>query len=162
MSRPQRTSAAGRARVATRLDVRRYGSGLQQGFSLLEMIAAILLLAVAFMALMQVLGSSARLTSQAAQRSQAALWARSLLDSSYVLEPIRAGTSEGRFDSDYRWHLEVSRATPSGGAMDNAPVQLYQCDLDVLWGKPPYQRSAHFSTLRASSPLNNNTQGAPL
>jgi len=124
----------------------------QRGFSLIEVIAAILLLAVAFTALMQVAGGSMRLTSQAAQRSEAALWARSLLDSVYTVEPIHAGSSDGRFNANYRWHLDVSQVTPSGAAGQVAPIQLYQLDLDVRWGQSPHERSARFSTLRAASP----------
>lgn len=123
----------------------------QRGFSLIEMIAAILLLALAFTALLQVLGGASRLTSQAAQRDRAALLARSLLDSRFVLEPIQAGSSEGRFDQQYRWRMSVTRASPPGSGNDT-PVQLYRLDVDVLWGQAPDERHARFSTLRAATP----------
>ncbi len=128
-----------------------------RGFSLIEMIAAILLLALAFTALLQVLGGASRLTSQAAQRDRAALLARGLLDSSFVLEPIHTGDSEGRFDQQYRWHMSVTQATPSGSG-EQTPVQLYRLDVDVLWGQAPNERHARFSTLRAATP---NLPGSP-
>jgi len=127
-----------------------------KGFSLLEVIAAILLLAIAFTALMQVAGGAIGLTQNAADYSRAALWARSLLDTADVVAPLRPGRSEGRFDAQYRWRLTV---TPSeagqGPAMPFArpvqpaqPVQALKLDLDVLWGEGRRERSAHFSTLR--------------
>jgi general secretion pathway protein I len=120
------------------------------GFSLLEVIAAVLLLAVTFAALMQVAGGSIRLTQNAAAHSQAALWARSLLDSAFVLDPLHSGSSEGRFDAHYRWRLQVTPWTAAG--VDAAsPLRLYRLDLDVLWGQAPHEQSAHFSTLRAIS-----------
>jgi general secretion pathway protein I len=120
-----------------------------RGFSLLEVIAAILLLAVAFAALLAVAGSSLDLTARAGERSEAALWARSLLDSAFVLEPIQEGTREGRFDERYRWKLKVAPWRPDGAAGGGNPLlQMYRLDLTVYWGPSGHEREASFSTLR--------------
>ncbi|WP_266156357.1 type IV pilus modification PilV family protein [Dyella silvatica] len=118
-----------------------------RGFSLLEVIAAILLLAITFAALMQVAGSSIGLTNNAADHAQAALWARSLLDIVDVEAPLQPGNSEGRFNAQYRWHLKVAPWNP-GNANADSQLRLYKLDLDVLWGSRVHERSAHFSTLR--------------
>ena len=97
-------------------------SGSQQGFSLLEVIAAIMLLAIAFTALMKVAGASISLTHNAAEHSQAAMRARSLLDSAFVGEPITPGSSSGKFDQQYRWQLNVTPWNQSGNAAPDAPL----------------------------------------
>ena len=129
-----------------------------RGFTLLEVIAAIMLLAIAFAALMQVAGGSIRLSQNASAHSEAALWARSLLDTAFTTEPIKPGSSSGRFDQRFRWSLDV---TPwrVAGASPNATLQLYQLDLDVMWGSSSHPRSAHFRTLRLASaaPAGGNT-----
>ena len=122
-----------------------------KGFSLLEVIAAVLLLGIAFAALMRVAGGAAQLTQKAAQRSEAAMRARSLLDSAFVLEPIRLGASSGKFDKDYRWQMQVSSFNPSGKPVPDAPLRLYQIDVDVQWGVSSRPQRAHFSTLRLVS-----------
>ncbi|GAB2563154.1 prepilin-type N-terminal cleavage/methylation domain-containing protein [Dyella jejuensis] len=124
-----------------------------RGFSLLEVIAAILLLAITFAALMEVAGGSIRLSQNAAEHTQAALWARTLLDTRFTLDPIQTGTSEGHFDNRYRWRLQV---TPWVGPGVTAPAtpyafQMYKLDLDVMWGTAPFDHTAHFSTLRIGS-----------
>ncbi len=138
-------------------------SGSQQGFSLLEVIAAIMLLAIAFTALMKVAGASISLTHNAAEHSEAAMWARSLLDSAFVGEPIRPGISSGRFDSQYRWQLDVTPWNAPGAAGPAAPLRLYQLDLAVMWGPAVHPRSAHFRTLRlsAADADADNTQASP-
>lgn len=123
----------------------------QRGFSLLEVIAAIMLLAIAFTALMKVAGASIRLSQNAAAHSEAALHARSLLDTAFVTTPIKPGSTSGRFDQRFRWRLKVTPWTPSAATQPNKPLQLYQLDLDVMWGPPAHQRSAHFRTLRLAS-----------
>ncbi|HEX5304869.1 MAG TPA: prepilin-type N-terminal cleavage/methylation domain-containing protein [Dyella sp.] len=122
------------------------------GFSLIEVIAALLLLAITFTALMKVAGGAIGLTQHAAQRSEAAMWARSLLDSAFVTEPIRAGTSRGEFDQQYRWQLQVTPWSPAGKPVPNAPLQLYQLDLQVSWSGAGHDQVAHFSTLRLALP----------
>jgi general secretion pathway protein I len=134
----------------------------QQGFSLLEVIAAIMLLAIAFTALMKVAGASISLSHNAAEHSQAAMRARSLLDSVFVGEPIKSGSSSGKFDQQYRWQLNVTPWNQSSNAAPGASLHLYQLDLDVLWGPLAHPRSAHFRTLRLGGPdAANNMQAAP-
>jgi len=108
-------------------------------------IAAIMLLAIAFTALMKVAGSSINLTQNAADHSEAAMWARSRLDSAFVGEPLKPGTTSGRFNDKFRWQLQV---TPWGSNPTTTSLRLYQLDLDVLWGPQVHPRSAHFRTLR--------------
>jgi general secretion pathway protein I len=122
----------------------------QRGFSLLEVIAAIMLLAVAFTALMKVAGSAISLTQNAAEHSEAAMWARGKLDSAFVGESLKPGSSSGQFNAKFRWQLDVTPWNQVGAAPPNAPLHLYQLDLDVLWGPPGHPRSAHFRTLRLS------------
>jgi len=128
------------------------GARPQQGFSLLEVIAAIMLLAIAFTALMKVAGASISLSHNAAAHSEAAMWARSLLDSAFVGEPIRPGSRSGQFNPQYRWQLEVTSWNPGGPARPDAPLQLYQLDLTVAWGSSAHPRTAHFRTLRLGTP----------
>lgn len=123
-----------------------------RGFSLIEVIAALLLLAITFTALMKVAGGAIGLTQHAAQRSEAAMWARSLLDSAFVTEPLRAGTRSGTFNKQYRWQLQVTPWNPGGKPVPNAPLQLYQLDLDVRWNGAGHDQVAHFSTLRVGVP----------
>ncbi|PWK86780.1 prepilin-type N-terminal cleavage/methylation domain-containing protein [Fulvimonas soli] len=132
-----------------------------RGFSLLEVVAAMLLLAIAFAALMQVAGGAIRLSGSAADYSRAALWARSLLDGAFVLEPLQPGSRSGRFDGRYRWQLDVRPWRPAQEANappgPASPLVLYRLDLAVSWGAAGRERVARFSTLRvASAPANGN------
>jgi len=133
----------------------------QHGFTLLEVIAAIMLLAIAFAALMQVAGGSIRLSQNASEHSEAALWARSLLDTAFTTEPVKAGTTSGRFDQRYSWQLQVTPWRPADAA-PNTPLQLYQLDLEVMWGASVHPHSAHFRTLRLASapPAGDNAQAS--
>jgi general secretion pathway protein I len=131
-----------------------------RGFSLIEVIAAILLLAIAFGALMEVAGGSIRLSQNAAEHSEIAMWARTLLDTRYAMDPIQPGVSEGHFNDRYRWRLQVSPWVVPGvpPAANGNSMQMYRLDLDVMWGVVPFEHHAHFSTLRIGS----NTPATPV
>lgn len=132
------------------------------GFSLLEVIAAILLLAIAFAALMKVAGGSMNLSSRAAEISRADMWAQSKLDGLGVAEPVRAGDDKGDFDLDYRWRMRVTRWTEPSVPADST-LTLYRVELDVQWGDMRSPRSARYVTLRAvdEKPLPAPVRGAP-
>lgn len=124
-----------------------------RGFSLLEVIAAILLLAITFAALMEIAGGSIRLSQSASEHSQVALWARTLLDTRFTLDPMQPGVSQGRFNDRYRWRLQVAPWVGPGVELSDNPnyLRMYRLDLDVTWGVVPFEHHAHFSTLRIGS-----------
>ena len=136
----------------------------QSGFSLIEMVAAFLVFAIAIGILMQILATSMHNTRQSSDYTMAALGAQSKLDIVGVGSPIEAGSSNGRFDDDYSWKLDVQQVDPQSvepppqqyanagmsaqnqgnsrmttsagnpGALQVAPFDLYQIDLTVFWG----------------------------
>ncbi|SFK38200.1 type IV pilus modification PilV family protein [Rhodanobacter glycinis] len=128
---------------------RRLRARRQGGFSLLEVIAAILLLAITFAALMQVAGGAIGLTRRAAAHDEAAMWARSKLDSAFVLDAPKPGVTAGRFDKDYRWRLQVTPWT-AAGVSQGGMMRLYRLDLEVMWGTASHPNRARFTTLRAA------------
>jgi general secretion pathway protein I len=144
----------------------------QRGFTLLEVMVAFVILAVALGLLLGMLSRGLRQVAQSGNETEASLHAQSLLDALGTLEPIEPGTRDGQFDGGrYRWHLQVDAAPdpappppPPDGAPQpdpgaGAPV-LYRAVLDVDWGaRAPAQR-LRFSTLRLRSPQGGEGAGA--
>ncbi|KJV33765.1 prepilin-type N-terminal cleavage/methylation domain-containing protein [Luteibacter yeojuensis] len=118
----------------------------QAGFSLLETIAAILLLALAFGAVMHVAGAATNLTSHARELNRVAMFADETLASVGKRDALREGVQRGWYDSRYRWQLTTRRndAFPAR----TPDLHLYRIDLDILWRDGGSERRAHFATLR--------------
>lgn len=132
--------------VATR--VRR----VQRGYTLIEVIAAFALLALALTLLLGSLSGALRQVRGAADRGQAALHARSLIDQVGVGEPLRAGTRTGELeDGRYRWTLDIARwrdPVATGGAVDPAAPQLLEVRLALQWGEGGPRERLQLRTLR--------------
>ena len=127
----------------------------QRGFTLIEIVVAFAILALGLGIAMQIAGGAMRNARQAATRTDAALYAQSLLDTVGVGERIEEGGSSGDFDEQFRWELdaqkyEVESESPLEPGM--APVQLYRLELRVTWEAGGKEQEARFSTLRALTP----------
>ncbi len=145
----------------------------QRGFTLIEAIAAFVLLSLFLGILMSALSTAMRQTVRAEQESLAAQWAQSKLDLVGIGEKLETGDSEGRFDDAFEWRMTVEeyepvRDEPLAIPLDPATLgmNLYRVDLVVAWGRGASEREAHFTTLRAYSPdqavLFNNPDGSGL
>jgi len=118
------------------------------GFTLLEILVAFVVFALAFSVVLELLSASLNQTRRAREFTQAALWAKSMMDRVGVEDKLKEGRDAGEFDSTYRYELNVSEyqlptaAAPQAGLYQ--PLQMYKVHLRVIWGK----RQADFNTLK--------------
>lgn len=130
-----------------------------RGFTLLEVLAALALLAIGFAIGLSALGRAMGNTSRAAALTAATLDAQTLLDGAGLLTPLREGVERGRFDDGMQWELRVRKYLPQQPPAANtfgAPqpvvpasgIDLFQLDLDVHYGAG---RVLHLATLRAQA-----------
>jgi general secretion pathway protein I len=122
-----------------------------RGFSLLEVIAAIALLAICFGALMRVASASLNLASRASGYTRSAMWANSLLDRVFVVDFPSEGVSHGDFDADYSWTMRVSSPEDASAQPTSVPIHLYRIDLDIAWREGGRELGSHYTTLRTVS-----------
>lgn len=127
----------------------------QRGFTLIEIVVAFAILALGLGIAMQIAGGAMRNARQAATRTDAALYAQSLLDSVGVGERLEEGGTSGDFDEMFHLDLdaqkyEIESETPIEPGL--APVQLYRLELRVTWEAGGKEQEARFTTLRALTP----------
>jgi general secretion pathway protein I len=133
--------------------------GRVRGFTLIEIVVAFSILALGLGIAMQIATGALRNARVAAQRTEAALYAQSLLDGAGVGERLEEGESHGDFGDDYRWTLIVDKheveLEGAGTGIDPGmtPIQLYRLELVVTWGRDrEHEQEARFVTLRALTP----------
>lgn len=142
----------------------------QAGFSLLEMLAAFSIMAIALGVLMRVFGGATRSARIAEEYSRAVIAAESVLDDVGVETPLAPGVTEGRFGEEFRWILRIApvpipaleqqmgpnNAPPTGSPL--AGLKLFAVDASVVWGEGEEPREVTLSTLRL---FNENPTGGP-
>jgi general secretion pathway protein I len=142
-----------------------------RGFTLLEVLLAFTLLAVAMGLLISSLGGGLRQVAEAEYETEAALHAQSILDGLGTLQPIRVGTADGESaDGRFRWTMSVEEiedpaprdalaAAPDAIAVPlEGQVRVLRVLLDVKWGAGTERQTLHFVTLRVRTP---EAEGTP-
>ena len=124
----------------------------QRGFTLIEVVVAFALLALALTFLLGSLSGAARQVRIASDSSRATLHAQSLLAQVGVGETLQPGRRQGDYDAGrYRWVLDIAPYVdplipPSPLSNPSAP-RLLQLTLAMEWGDGPGQRM-QWQTLR--------------
>ncbi len=112
----------------------------QRGYTLLEVIVAFALLALALTVLLGILSGAARQVRGSSDAARAALYAQSLLAQVGAGEVIAPGQRDGEFeDGRYRWQLRIAPwRDPSIAAarqqVDPNAAGLFEVTLAVEWG----------------------------
>lgn len=138
---------------------------LASGFTLIEVLAAIALLAIAFAVALGALGRSAQNAARSTALDTAVERAQTLLSAQGLASPLRNETLSGHFDDGMDWTLAV-HALPrpqarsgdagngvvlqQGGVMmaQAAAIDVYQLDIAVQYGAG---RTLRLSTQRAQA-----------
>ena len=137
-----------------------------RGFTLIEVIIAFALLALALTLLLGSMSGAAKQIRHADDAGRATLHAQSMLTQLGVGEALQPGRSDGELDNGrYRWSLVITPFVdplkPAAPALDVSAPRLLHVDLAVGWGESAGQQ-LHWQSLRlAPADLNQTATAVP-
>ena len=119
----------------------------EAGFTLVEVVVALAILALSLAVLLNVISNGLRQTDRAKKMAQAGSLAQSLLSKLGTEVPIQEGLTSGEFPEGFRWRVRAERY---GDAEDRQdwPVAGYTISIEILWGDASAERSIALNTLR--------------
>lgn len=128
--------------------------GRDSGFTLLEVMVALAILAVAMGVILQLFSTGLKGGRLAERRAVAALLAQSKLAAVGVESPLEEGQSEGRFERDYRWRVAIAPYQEQGReTLPEGGPAAYEVVVTVSWGDPDRAESSlSLATLRLAAP----------
>ena len=121
--------------------------GDETGFTLVEVIAAFAILALAFGVLMTVISNGLRQSAQAERAAEASAVAQSLLARVGTEVVLATGQRSGRNDNGLSWRLRTDPYREAG-ERPQGPIYAYRVTAEVLWQDGVQNRSVTLSTLR--------------
>lgn len=125
--------------------------GRERGFTLIEVMAAFMVFALLFGVVLQILSTSIGNTRMSGDYTQAALWAQSKLDVLGLERMLEPGVSQGSFNDEFAWTMEVTETEVIDergiDMQEELPIALYHVRLTVEWAEG--RRQATFQTLRS-------------
>lgn len=108
------------------------------GFTLVETVVALAILALSLGVLYQSFGWSTRRTAALANNEAAWLAAQSLLAEIRSRPTLQPGTTDGEWPNGLRWITQVD--TYGAATSTTRLIQPYAVTIDVRWGERPAQR----------------------
>lgn len=131
------------------------GVGRARGFTLIEVLVAFAILALALGVLLQVFSGGLKNARVSQAYTTAALLAESKLAAVGAEEPLAEGQSAGRFDDRFQWRVDVRPYEEAGGSSaadpDAWPVSAFEVAVTVSWDEGDEERSVSLSTLRLAA-----------
>lgn len=129
----------------------------QRGYTLIEVIVAFAVLALALTLLLGTLSGGVRQVRTSADAGRAALHAQSLLADIGVSEVLQPGHREGELDGGvYRWQLDVQpfvdSQRPADVAQGVGTPRLLELQLSLQWGEGGPAQRLQVRTLRLVQP----------
>lgn len=121
------------------------------GFTLLETLVALSVLAISLGITYQVFSSALRGSTLADDYAQASMYADSHLAEIGKKVHLLPGVTEGSYNQRYSWKLEVQSLDGSSSRSIIESVKRYQVVLNVYWHARKRQRSIRATTFRLAS-----------
>ena len=119
----------------------------QKGFTLLETLVALAVLAMVLGVIYQIFGTSLRNMQYAKDYSHAQMLAESKLAELSKGLPVRAGAWEGEFNEKYSWQMDVAKL-PAVDEEGGDVIEKYQIDFAVSWNAGKQQQAISLRTYR--------------
>jgi len=125
----------------------------QQGYSLVEVLVAFVILAMALTVLFRIFSSGLRNVDVSADYSRAVLVAEERLTAPGRGEDLQAGVSEGVVADRYRWTRNISEYRVEGyDPVRDSGVAAFRIEVEVLWESGRSDRRVALSTIRLDRP----------
>src|SRR5262245_25109474 len=107
-----------------------------RGFTLIEVLVAFAILAVALTALFQLFSSGLGAIGSAERHSMATMLARSLLDDVGAEIPLVPGERRGNLDDGFSWLVRIERSSTTGPAAAGGDLYIpYDVAVEISWGR---------------------------
>jgi general secretion pathway protein I len=126
---------------------RRHRLSSERGFTLIEIVVALAILALAVPILFNLISDNIKRIGFATSTANAELMAQSLLATVGVEIPLHEANMAGDFSDNFRWQLHIS---PWGDPTERKrwPIKAYEVSTEIFWPDGEHGRSIALTTLR--------------
>ena len=121
----------------------------QRGYSLVEVLVAFVILAMALTVLLRIFSSGLRNVDAAADYARAVVIANTQMAAPGSIESLESGESEGEIERRFHWVRNISQLDPETLlAGDQARLPAYRISVEVEWNARGGTRRVAFDTIR--------------
>jgi general secretion pathway protein I len=135
------------------------------GFTLIEVLTAMMILAIAMVTILQLFSGGLRSAAVAGGYTRAVLHAREKMAELLLYDEMTDASLEGSFADGYRWRADIrclnpepdapsEGGSPGGGAPVPAwPLDLFEISVEVAWKERLRERRFSIQTVHAAKKI---------
>jgi general secretion pathway protein I len=130
----------------------------EHGFTLLEVLVAFVIAALALGVMFQVVTDSLQASATSARYEEAIVRAKSHLAMATNGGSLMPGNWSGDDGGGYRWQIHVrpiSQATAASNGGSQVPIALYSVSVSITWSEGARSREVRLDTEQIGQPANN-------
>ena len=127
------------------------------GFTLLEVMVALVLLAMGIATVLELFGSGLRLTAKASRRTQAVVYAQNVMDRLLAQSNLNDGNDRGTFPGGFTWTAQIYEIRPDDDKGSRLQpnrqnqtefFRLKQIEVGIFWSEGLGEQSYVLRSLR--------------
>lgn len=119
-----------------------------KGFTLLEILVAIAILAISLTVILQLFSGGLRSTRVSDRYSRGVFHAREKMEEILVEDRLDEGTREGEFDDAYKWRTRIVRMVPPEEEEKKLPFDVYEITVEVVWHEGKGEKQFEIQTTK--------------
>lgn len=110
-------------------------SNRSQGFTLIEILVAISILAISLVVILQLFSGALKSSRVSDEYTRGLFYAQEKMEQILLNDELKTGPQEGEFDEAYQWRVEIDRLAQTEEESKKLSFDTLQITLDVSWDK---------------------------
>jgi len=131
-------------------------SSSNRGFTLLEILVAIAILAISLTVILQLFSGGLRSVRVSDRHTQGVFHAREKMEEILLEERLDEGSREGEFDDDYKWIARIVRMVPPEEEEKKLPFDVYAITVKVVWQERKGETNFEIQTMKLVERVEDN------
>ncbi len=127
------------------------GHGCQRGFTLLEVLLAVMILGLSITAILYQFQVALRAGSKSREQSVAVMHAREKLEELKIQKEFTESSESGSFDDGYEWETRVtpySHSEEDEDTYESLKHETFELQAIVTWGNDEREKQVELTTLK--------------
>jgi len=118
------------------------------GFTLIEILVAISLLAISLVVILQLFSGGLKSGKVSDEYTRGIFHAREVMEEILLLDTVEEGATEGEFEDGFKWKTEIVLLEQREEEATRLPFDTFTIAVEVSWGEEGREKHLRIDTLK--------------
>ena len=131
----------------------RQGNSRCGGFTLIEVLVAISVLAICFVVILQLFSGGLKSGKLSDEYTRGVFHAKEKMEEILLLNAMEEGITEGEFGDGFKWKADIVRVEQREEEAARLPFDTFTIAVEVSWGAEGHEKHLKINTLKVSEKI---------